>query len=51
MYMWASLVTRTVKTLPAMQGIWARSLGQEDPLGKGMAAHVSTLGLPWWLRW
>ena len=30
----ASLVARTVKNLPAMQEIWVRSLGQEDPLGR-----------------
>ena len=33
----ASLVGRTVKDLPAMKEIWARFLGQEDPLEKGMA--------------
>ena len=34
---WASLVAQTVKNLPAMQEPWVRSLGQEDPLEKGMA--------------
>ena len=29
--------------LPAMQETWVRSLGWEDPLEKGMAAHSSTL--------
>ena len=29
--MWASLVAQSVKSLPAMQEIWVRSLGQEDP--------------------
>ena len=32
-----------VKTLPAMQETWFQSLGQEDPLEKGMAAHSSIL--------
>ena len=32
-----------VKNLPAMQETWARSLGQEDPLEKGMATHSSIL--------
>ena len=44
MYIWASLVAQTVKNLPAMQGIWVQSLGQEDSLEKGMDTHVSTLG-------
>ena len=30
------LVTQTVKNLPAMQETWSQSLGQEDPLEKGM---------------
>ena len=29
--------------MPAMQKTWVRSLGQEDHLEKGMAAHSSTL--------
>ena len=33
----ASLVAQMVKNLPAMQETWARSLGWEDPLEKGMA--------------
>ena len=32
-----------VKNLPAMQEPWVRSLGQEDPLAKGMATHSSIL--------
>ena len=35
----ASLVTQTVKNLPAMQKTWVRSLGQEDPLEKETASH------------
>ena len=37
---WASLVTKMVKNLAAMQ---AQSLGLEDPLEKGMATHSSIL--------
>ena len=32
-----SLVARMVKNPPAMQDTWVQSLGQEDPLEKGMA--------------
>ena len=32
-----------VKNLPAMQEKWVQSLGQEDPLEKGMVTHSSTL--------
>ena len=38
-----SLVAQIVKTLPAMQKTQVRSLGQEDPLEKGMATHSSIL--------
>ena len=41
----ASLVAQMVKNLPAMQGTRVQSLGQEDPLKKGMAAHPSILVL------
>ena len=30
-----------VKNLPAVLEMWVRSLGQEDPLKKGMATHSS----------
>ena len=33
----ASLVTPTVKHLPATEEIWVQTLGQEEPLKKGMA--------------
>ena len=48
-YSWASLVAQLVKNLPAMQEIWVRSLGWEDPLEKGMAIHSSILAwrIPW----
>ena len=39
----ASLVARMVKKLPAKQETWVQSLGQEDPLEKGMASHSSIL--------
>ena len=38
-----SLVTQTVKNLPATWETWVQSLGQEDPLEKGMATHSSIL--------
>ena len=37
------LVVQMVKNLPAMQETWDQSLGQEDPLKKGMATHSSIL--------
>ena len=43
MLCWASLVTQMVKNLPAMWETWVRSLGQEDPLEKGMATDSSVL--------
>ena len=38
-----------VKHLPTMQETQVRSLGWEDPLGKEMATHSSTLAwiIPW----
>ena len=38
-----------VKNLPAMQEIWVRSLGREDPVNKEMATHSSILAwrIPW----
>ena len=32
-----------VKNLPATQETWVQSLGQEDPVEKGMAAHSTIL--------
>ena len=32
-----------VKNLPVMQETWIQSLGQEDPLQKGLATHSNTL--------
>ena len=39
----ASLVAERAKNLPAVQETWVQSLGQEDPLEKGMATHSSIL--------
>ena len=42
-------MAQTVKNLPAMQETWIQSLGWEDLLEKGMAAHRSILAwkIPW----
>ena len=37
------LVAQTVKKLPTVQEIWVQSLGQENPLEKGMAINSSIL--------
>ena len=42
-------VAQMVKNLPAVQESWVRSLGQEDPLKKGMAMHFSILA--WRILW
>ena len=44
-----SPVAGTVKNLPAVQETQVRSLGQEDPLEKGMDNHSSILAwrIPW----
>ena len=39
----ASRVAQLVKNPLAMRETWVRSLGQEDPLEKGMATHSSVL--------
>ena len=39
----ASLVTQTVRNLPAMQETLVQSLGWEDPLEMDMATHSSIL--------
>ena len=39
----ASLVAQSVKNPPAMQEMWVRFLGWEDPLEKEMATHSSIL--------
>ena len=46
---WASLAAQVVKNLPAMQDTRVQSLGQEDPLYKGMATLFGILAwrIPW----
>ena len=46
---WASLVAQLVKNPPAMRETWVRSLGWEDPLEKGKAAHSCVLA--WGILW
>ena len=43
------MVAQTVKNVPEMQETMVQSLGQEDPLENGMAAHSSILAweIPW----
>ena len=45
LYEWAQMV----KNLSATWETWVRSLGQEDPLEKGMVTHSSILAwrIPW----
>ena len=40
---WASLIAQLVKNQPAMRKTWVWSLGWEDPLEKGKAAHSTIL--------
>ena len=42
-------MAQMVKNLPVMCETWVCSLGQEDPLEKGMAIHSSVLAwrTPW----
>ena len=46
---WTSMVAQMVKNLPPMQETQVQSLGQEDPLEKGIATHFSILAwrIPW----
>ena len=46
---WASLAVHLVKNPPAIQETQVQSLGQEDPLEKGMATHSSIPAwrIPW----
>ena len=44
-----SFVAKMVKNLPAMQETQVPSLGQEDPLDRGMATHSSILA--WRVAW
>ena len=45
----SSLEAQTVKSLPAMQQTWVRSLGWKDPLEKEMATNSSILA--WKISW
>jgi len=45
----ASLVAQMIKNLPAMRETAVPSLGQEDPLEKGMATHSSIFA--WRVSW
>ena len=49
LYFGASLVSQTIKNLPAVQETRVRSLGREDRLEKEMATHSSILAckIPW----
>ena len=42
-------MAQTVKRLPIMRETWVQSLGQEDPLEKGLATHSGILAwrIPW----
>ena len=42
-------MAQTVKHLPARQGTWVQSLGQEDPLEEETATYSGTLAwkIPW----
>ena len=42
-------MTQTAKNLRAMQETWIRSLGQKDPLEKGMSTH--SIILAWRIPW
>ena len=37
------MVAQAVEILPAVQEIWVRSLGRENPLEEGMVTHSSIL--------
>ena len=42
-------MAQTVKNPPTVQETWVQSLGQEDPLEKEVATHLSILAwrIPW----
>ena len=44
-----SLMIQMVKNLSVMKEIWVQSMGQEEPLEKGMATHCSIRAweIPW----
>ena len=49
MFTYRQVIAQMVKNLPAMQETQVRSLGQEDPLEKGVATHYSVIArrIPW----
>ena len=47
----SSLITQSVKNLPAVQETLVQFLGREDLLEKEWATHSSILGLSLWLSW
>ena len=49
MYIYGFPGSFTVKNPPAKEETWVRSLGQEDPLEKGMATLSSILA--WRISW
>ena len=49
LFIWASLVAQTVKNPCALQETQVQSLGQEDPMEKGMATYSSILA--WRILW
>ena len=49
LYGLASLVAQMVKNLPTVLETQVRSLGQKDPLEKGMATHSNILA--WRILW
>ena len=46
---WTSLVAQLVRNPPVTWETWVQSLGQEEPLEKGMAPHSSIL--VWRISW
>ena len=46
---WVSLVAQMVRNLPPMQGTQVQSLGQKDPLEKGIGTHSGIFAwrIPW----
>ena len=49
MFTYRQVMAQMVKNLPAMQETQVQSLGQEDPLEKGVATHCSIIArrIPW----
>ena len=43
------LLAQMIKNLPAIQETWVQSVGQEEPLEKGMATY--SIILAWTIPW